>query len=532
MKSRRFIGKALLCVVLSSLSLWCGFTNTAEAATVSAKISSDKVEKGKTIKITSKTEGVTYKSSDTQVAYVNQNGVIVGKKKGKATITVMKDGYDSKSFPIAVTTNGKTPNIYVWYEEINLADEQLTDGVYTAVVKNSSKAALDKVEYIYTAKVETETIVTPQEEATTDGLTDPNTSDTTNQAEDNNQVINNRAEDNNQSEMQDNQSNIPVTPTPKAAITTSSITLKATAKNIPANGKKAIKIEVPDGGKIISLQLEKINVTTKSALIIYNVKSGKYTYQWATKDKTAPVISGLVGENSYFGDTVFMTIYPNIEYDFTKYVSVEDDRDTKVKLSVDTSKVNFKKEGDYTITFTATDSAGNKATADAKVHVRIPKKIDKMADELLKEIVKDNMTEQEKLTAVYTYIRKNITYVGNYDEDNWEAAAEYAMKYKSGDCFAYYSLSRLLLTRLGVPNMMITRYRGKGNHWWNLVYIEGGWYHYDTTPRTEMATFCLVTSEQLEEYSNKAGNSHIWDVTKYPKTATKKISKVVWGKRY
>lgn len=501
MKSRRLIGRVLLGVLFLALSLGCGFTKTAEAATVSAKISSDKVEKGKTIKITSNTKGVTYKSSDTQVAYVNQNGVIVGKKKGNATITVMREGYDSKSFPIMVTTNGKTPNIYVWYEEITLVDEQITDGVYTAEVQNSSKSALDKVEYIYTATVETETSINP-------------------------------AEDNNLEETQDNQTDIQVTPTPQTTMTTSTIKLNATAKNIPANGKKTIKIEAPDGGKIISLQLEKINVNTKSALIIYNVKSGKYTYQWGTKDKTAPVISGLVEENSYFGDTVFMTIYPDIEYDFTKYVSAEDDRDTNVKLTVDTSKVNYKKEGDYTITFTATDSTGNKTTADAKVHVRIPKKIDKMADELLKEIVKDTMTDQEKLTAIYTYIRKNITYVGRYEEDDWEAGAEYAMKYKSGDCFAYYSLSRILLTRLGIPNMMITRYRGKGHHWWNLVYVEGGWYHYDSTPRTEMATFCLVTSEQLADYSAKAGNSHIWDVTKYPETATKKISKVVWGKRY
>jgi len=169
------------------------------------------------------------------------------------------------------------------------------------------------------------------------------------------------------------------------------------------------------------------------------------------------------------------------------------------------------------------------------VQVRLPKKIDKMADELLSELVTKSMTDQQKSQAIYKYLRKNYTYVGRYDEDNWEEAAEYGMKYESGDCITYYAVSRILFTRLGMPNMMITRQRkskDEQHHWWNLVYVKGGWYHFDACPRSIMATFCLVTSEQLSEYSKKAGNSHNWDVKKYPKTATVKISKVVWHKRY
>jgi len=240
----------------------------------------------------------------------------------------------------------------------------------------------------------------------------------------------------------------------------------------------------------------------------------------------------LAGDNSFFNDSVFMVVYPDIEYDFSKYVKVKDDKDTDVKLEVDTSMVDYTKEGNYDVTFTATDSAGNSSTAIAKVQVRLTKKIDEMADELLSEIVDDSMTDQEKAEAIYVYIRKNVAYVDGYNETNWEKAAEYAMKYNGGDCFAYYSMSRILLTRSGIPNMMVTRYKGEGHHWWNLVYVDGGWYHFDTTPRSKQATFCLVTSQQLADYSKKGGNSHIWDVPKYPKTATKEINKVEWGKRY
>ncbi len=250
------------------------------------------------------------------------------------------------------------------------------------------------------------------------------------------------------------------------------------------------------------------------------------------KDKIAPVISGMIGKDSYFDDTVFMVVYPDKEYDFSEYVKVKDDSGENIKLKVDTSKVDYTKEGVYEVTFTAKDSSGNKAKATAKVQVRLPKKVDQMADELLSEIVNDSMSDQEKAKAIYTYIRKNIAYVDNYDEVDWEKAAEYGMKYNGGDCFAYYSVSRSLLTRAGIPNIMVTRYKGRGHHWWNLVYIDGGWYHFDTTPRNKQATFCLVTSAQLADYSSKAGNTHLWDESKYPKTATKEISKVEWGKRY
>lgn len=256
------------------------------------------------------------------------------------------------------------------------------------------------------------------------------------------------------------------------------------------------------------------------------------TKELSKNDTKAPVISGMVGKNSYFSDSVFMVVYPDKKYDFTRYVKVKDDTDSTVDLQVNTDQVDYNKEGDYPITFTATDSSGNKSTATGKVHVRIPKKIDSMADEILGEIVKNSMSDQQKAEAVYTYIRKNYSYVNNYNETNWEKAAEYGMKYDSGDCFMFYSVSRALLTRLGIPNLMVTRYKGEGHHWWNLVYVEGGWYHFDTTPRNKQATFCLVTSAQLENYSKKAGNTHIWNVPEYPKTATKEISSVKWGKRY
>lgn len=83
----------------------------------------------------------------------------------------------------------------------------------------------------------------------------------------------------------------------------------------------------------------------KGMVSTYRYASGKLSSDYATPDKKAPVISGFVGKNSYNGNIPYQTVYSDQEktYDYFKYVGVKDNRDAKVTLKVDTSKVNFKK---------------------------------------------------------------------------------------------------------------------------------------------------------------------------------------------
>lgn len=74
--------------------------------------------------------------------------------------------------------------------------------------------------------------------------------------------------------------------------------------------------------------------------------SDKLSSDYATPDKKAPEIRGFVGKNSYNGSIPYQTIYSDQEktYDYFKYVYAQDNRDAKITLKVDTSKVNFKKK--------------------------------------------------------------------------------------------------------------------------------------------------------------------------------------------
>ena len=68
------------------------------------------------------------------------------------------------------------------------------------------------------------------------------------------------------------------------------------------------------------------------------------------------------------------------------------------------------------------------------------------------------------------------------------------------------------ITRAGFKNDMIRTAR----HYWNLVDLGEGWYHYDTCPRKDKPYFFMWGDNQLMEYSKANGGSHDYDHTKWP----------------
>lgn len=118
-----------------------------------------------------------------------------------------------------------------------------------------------------------------------------------------------------------------------------------------------------------------------------------------------------------------------------------------------------------------------------------------------------------------------MSYIDYDGGKNWESSALRAIRYNNGNCYAYYSLSRALFTRAGIPNIMITRYPAYAHyhHWWNLVYVKNGWYHFDTVGRRRGGRFCLLTEQQLKAYSRVDSYAFQFPSGEYPKRATKVI---------
>jgi len=231
------------------------------------------------------------------------------------------------------------------------------------------------------------------------------------------------------------------------------------------------------------------------------------------EDTEPPVIEGAHDQTVFIDDKI----------SYKKDVVVTDNRDEDIKLEVDSSDVNIKKEGSYKVIYKAADSSGNTAekTVTFKVIVK-PKgyvskeELDILADKVLAGIIKGDMSKIEKAKVIYNWVRGHISYVDHSDKSDWVKAAYQGIKKGSGDCFNYFAAAQELLTRAGIQNQEIIKLGG--GHYWSLVNCGNGWYHFDTTPRISGGVFFMLTDAEITEYSRKNGNSHVWDKTKYPAT--------------
>ena len=238
-------------------------------------------------------------------------------------------------------------------------------------------------------------------------------------------------------------------------------------------------------------------------------------------DAIPPVIQGVRDFTVYAGETVSCR----------SGVTVTDDCDLNPVLEVDTSELNLDVPGCYEIIYTATDSAGNVSRVAALVTVLerpenyiAPDTIDAAADKLLAEILSDGMTVREQVQAIYAWARTNISYGGHSDRTDYRQTAGHVLNGRSGDCFGYFAVTKLLFERLGIPNIDVRKVKnfdGDSDHFWSLVSVDGGktYYHFDATPRVgDGDDFCLVTDAFLDAYSDSHKGSHNRDKSLYPAT--------------
>lgn len=220
------------------------------------------------------------------------------------------------------------------------------------------------------------------------------------------------------------------------------------------------------------------------------------------EDKEPPVIQGAADKVVFIGDSV----------SYKKGVTVTDNRDKEVAFSVDNKGVNLKKEGTYTVTYTAKDAAGNKAAKTVNIEVKqfvvTDELINEKCDEILQQVIGKSMTETEVAYEIYKWVRGNIDYSGDSDKSDWRAEAFRGMTNRYGDCFTYFAVSQALLTRAGIDNMEVKRVGGRTKHFWNLVNCGDGWYHYDACPNKDHKATFMLTDQQVKDLTRLRGNNY------------------------
>lgn len=140
-------------------------------------------------------------------------------------------------------------------------------------------------------------------------------------------------------------------------------------------------------------------------------------------------------------------------------------------------------------------------TGTRPVKTEAERELERLASQVVDQLVTENMTKREKATAIYRWIQSHIGYIATSDKSDWVAEATRGLRTRRGDCFTYYAVARAMLDAADIENLPVYPKEGYYVHYWNIINVEGGWYHFDTTPRVSDATFCIVTNAQYDALS-------------------------------
>lgn len=99
--------------------------------------------------------------------------------------------------------------------------------------------------------------------------------------------------------------------------------------------------------------------------------------------------------------------------------------------------------------------------------------------QILDTIINDTMNDHERVKAVHDYIVLNVQYDTSMNQG--VNAPYFALTEGKTLCNGYAMLMYQLLKELNIPVRLISGTAGSQNHAWNLVGLDGKWYHLDAT---------------------------------------------------
>lgn len=149
------------------------------------------------------------------------------------------------------------------------------------------------------------------------------------------------------------------------------------------------------------------------------------------------------------------------------------------------------------------------------------KEADKKADAIIKKVIKPTYTDFEKVKALHDYLVLNT----QYDYKNYLKKTVPANSYNAygalvknvAVCDGYTRAMILLLDKVGIENHYVTGKVKGGNHSWNMVKIDGKYYHLDATwndpvpnqPNRVFYNYFLVNDSKMKK-------THSWDKSSVP----------------
>ena len=205
-----------------------------------------------------------------------------------------------------------------------------------------------------------------------------------------------------------------------------------------------------------------------------------------SQDTEAPVLYGV--KTRYF--------YVDEAIPYLEGVVAVDNADGSVPVTVDASSVIPGRTGKYLVTYTATDRAGNSVSKRAVIRVKKSKvnadKLDRYVQQIMAEITTEDMHLADKVFAIYDYVFTHVRYSARSDKSDWRREALRGIQRGKGDCYTSNSLARALLETTEAEIFIVQRKSYNTHHYWLLVNIGTGWYHFDATNSREHGYKCCM----------------------------------------
>ena len=168
------------------------------------------------------------------------------------------------------------------------------------------------------------------------------------------------------------------------------------------------------------------------------------------------------------------------------------------------NNITFDFDGDISLEIT-----NNKIYTDKEIE-----EINKKVDEVIKDKIKFNMDDRERIKIIHDYIIDNTKYDTlkniNIKDTTYESNTAYGVLFQGyGICSGYADAMAIFLAKLGYINYKISN----ESHIWNLVLLDGTWYHIDLTWDDPVYTnvdinkieydYFLKTTDELRETKDK-----------------------------
>lgn len=105
--------------------------------------------------------------------------------------------------------------------------------------------------------------------------------------------------------------------------------------------------------------------------------------------------------------------------------------------------------------------------------------VQQKVDKILRKILTNRMNDHEKIKAIHDYIVLNVQYDTSYNQAI--NAPYFALSNGKTLCNGYAMLTYDMLKKAGIPVRLISGTSKGIGHAWNLVRLDGRWYHLDVT---------------------------------------------------